>query len=495
VTATGYLRNVAAAQIPPPEIRGLPIAFGMAKNVFCDWWFIDAGYGLVSDAGRQKQSHEGSMFMPRGVQLCTGRPIISDTPVSVADRPTDGIMTGAYSTLMQDGGKFRLWYESYLPNGTADEEVQICYAESDDGHTWKKPSLGLFEYGGSRDNNLVYSRGHGASIFIDSSAKSSERYKMIHLDKVSPQVVNGSQIHAFVFGAVSPDGIHWTRLPKPIIKHSSDTQSVAEYDPVTRKYVAYLRGWDSGRRIVVRTESAEFGNFPPPIPVLSLGPEDPPDADIYTNAYQRWPGAADSYLMTPAIYHRSSDHLDLQLAVSRDGMRWHFPQREPFLAEGQTGSGFEGAIYAGRGTVSLGNGTWAFPVVRYHETHNMIFKPIPEESHSGGIWLAKLREDGYVFLEAKDEGECWTQSATFTGSQLLINSWGFTGAKVAIEISDESGVPVPGFRLTDCDCLYGEQLWSPMTWRGKTDIGSLRGKVIRLRFSLNRVRLHAFRFA
>jgi hypothetical protein len=143
----------------------------------------------------------------------------------------------------------------------------------------------------------------------------------------------------------------------------------------------------------------------------------------------------------------------------------------------------------------LGKGTWAFPVVRYHETHNMIYKPTPEDPHSGSLWLAKLREDGYAYLEAKDEGECWTQPATFTGSQLLINAWGLGGARLAIEIAEESGEPVPGFTLAECDFLYGEHLWSPMTWRGKSDLGSLRGKVIRLRFLLNRVRLHAFRFA
>ena len=499
--ALSYVHGSARAQAAL-ALRILPIEFGSEKQVFCDWWFIEAGYGLVSNPAQQQQTHDGSIFMPRGVQLGVGRPVLSEAPVIFPQTPTDGVLMGGYCTLLKDGGKFRLWYESYLPHETADEEVRICYAESDDSITWKKPNLGIFEYRGSKDNNLVYRRGHGATIFIDPVAKASERYKMVHLDKVPLQMVNGRQINAFLFGAVSPDGIFWKRLPEPVMRHTSDTQTVAAYDSSLGKYVLYLRGWDpesragyGGRRIVVRAESSEFGKFSEPVPVLTPGPQDPPDADIYTNAYQRWPGASHAHLMTPAIFHRSSDRLDLQLAVSRDGVHWQFPQREPFLADGPAGSGTEGAMYAGCGTVSIGKGLWAFPVSCYGKTHNMKFTPTPEQPHIGGIHLARLPEDGYMYLEAEDSGECWTQPASFTGSQLLIHSWGFTGARVAIEIAEENGKAIPGYSLAECDALYGEQLSSPMTWRGKSELGALRGKLIRLRFVLNRVSLYSFQFA
>lgn len=496
------LPAASPAQQPAQRIRMLPIEFGTGKMVFCDWWFVEAGYGLAFTERRQRETRDGSIFMPRGVRLRVGRPRLTPGPVIRPDKPADGVTMGGYCTLMKDGGKYRLWYESYLPLQGKDEEVKICYAESDNGLDWIKPNLGIFEYQGSKNNNLIYSRGHGASIFIDPTANAAERYKMIHLDKVPLQDHNGKQLEAFLFGAVSPDGIHWTRLPEPVIKHTSDTQSVAEYDPLKRKYVAYLRGWEpqssagyGGRRIVVRTESAEFGKFPDPVPVLALGPQDPPDADIYTNAYQRWPGADRAYLMTPAIYHRATDKVDLQLAVSHDGMRWHFPQREPFLANGEAGSGCEGAIYAGRGTVPLGKGTWAFPLACYARTHNMYFHATPEQPNQGGVCLATLREDGYVALEAESQGEFWTQPASFTGTRLLLNCWGLKGARVTVEFSDTYGKPLPGFALADCDGLSGDHLWSPVTWRGAGDLSSLRGQLLRVRFQLHRMRLHGFQLA
>ncbi len=470
--------------------------------VFCDWWFIDAGYGLPFTAVQQQANGARPMFMPYGVRLRPAKPILSEQPVIAPDIPTDGITMGGYTTLLKDGGKYRLWYESYQPLAKGDEDAKICYAESDDGYHWTKPNLGLFEYQGSKNNNLVYNNGHGATVFIDPSAKPDERYKLIHLDRVPLQMVNGKQMNAFVFGAVSPDGIRWKRLPQPLIRHTSDTQSVCEYDEAKRKYVAYLRAWEpqtragyGGRRILVRTESPEFGNFPEPVPVLALGPEDPPDADIYTSAYQRWPDAAHAYVMIPAIYHRASDHVDLRLAVSHDGVRWSFPQREPFVAVGEPGSGVEGTLYAGHGTIPVGTGTWAFPVARYHRTHNMGFQPTPEHPHQGGLWLATLPEDGYITLEAEAEGEVWTQPATFDGERLLINSWGLTGARVKVEITDADGQPFPGFSLADCDGVPGASLSSPVTWKGNTDVSSMRGKLVRVRFALSRVRLHAFRFA
>ena len=200
-------------------------------------------------------------------------------------------------------------------------------------------------------------------------------------------------------------------------------------------------------------------------------------------------------MMIPAIYHHSSDRVDLRLAVSRDGERWHFTHDDPFVPAGEPGSDHVGMIFAGCGTVPLGKGMWAFPVNLYDGTHNMDFQPTAEHPRQGGVWLAMLREDGFLALEAEAEGECWTQPATFEGSRLLINSWGLTGGRVSIEIADEQGKPFPGYALESCDGLAGDQLWSAMTWRGNSDVSGLRGKLIRLRFRLHRVRLYAFRFA
>ena len=50
-----------------------------------------------------------------------------------------------------------MWYTGH----DKDNRRLVCYAVSRDGVEWKKPNLGLVEYNGSRDNNLVLSDAKG----------------------------------------------------------------------------------------------------------------------------------------------------------------------------------------------------------------------------------------------------------------------------------------------------------------------------------------------
>jgi hypothetical protein len=500
-SAAAGLAVPAHAQTPRPEIRLVPVDFGAEKQVFADWQFIEAGYGLAFTVNEQKQNQSRPVFMPRGVSLRVFPPMVPERPGLVPETPADGILTGGYSTLLRDGGKFRLYYESYQ-SVTSDEEAKICCAESEDGITWRKPDLGIIEFRGNRRNNIVYEAGHGGTVFIDPGAPAAERYKLVHVNRVPLQEYQGRQINSAVFGAISPDGLHWSRLPEPVMRHTSDTQSVAVRDVHTGRYVCYVRGWEprtragyGGRRVVMRSESADFRSFPEPETVLAMGPEDPPDADIYTNAYQPWPGAANAHIMMPAVYHRAIDQVDVHFAISRDGRRWHRPLRDAWIPAGEPGSGLEGTLYAGVGLTPAGGGNWMFPLARYELTHNANRPEYFKGRRRGGLWLARIREDGVMGLCAETQGECWTQPATFAESRLLLNCWATRGGRVDVEIAGVDGKPFPGFSLADCDGLEGDHLWSPMRWRGNENTGSLAGKPVRLRFSLTRTRLYAFRFA
>ena len=46
-------------------------------------------------------------------------------------------------------------------------EMAICYAVSKDGITWEKPELGLVEFEGSQQNNILWREPHGAGVFKD----------------------------------------------------------------------------------------------------------------------------------------------------------------------------------------------------------------------------------------------------------------------------------------------------------------------------------------
>src|SRR5580658_6449594 len=63
----------------------------------------------------------------------------------------DGMVTGA-GTVVEDAGKFRLWYTATPASNRLIERNQfrLCYAESGDGVHWAEPNLGLYEWRGSK---------------------------------------------------------------------------------------------------------------------------------------------------------------------------------------------------------------------------------------------------------------------------------------------------------------------------------------------------------
>ena len=101
--------------------------------------------------------------------------------VLVLDKPWEG-PGSAYFTVFRDGSKIRMYYRGIVPTDTSDKQV-TCMAESSDGIHFTRPNLGLHEFNGSKENNIVYVgvEAHNFAPFLDSNpdAKSEERYKAL----------------------------------------------------------------------------------------------------------------------------------------------------------------------------------------------------------------------------------------------------------------------------------------------------------------------------
>ena len=101
------------------------------------------------------------------------------TPREIAiqfDQPWEGNASG-YPTVIQDGDLYRMYYRGHAyiiddpPLKQAQSEV-VCYAESSDGIHWTKPNLGLFDWPGSPENNIIWRGGpetHNFAPFIDTN--------------------------------------------------------------------------------------------------------------------------------------------------------------------------------------------------------------------------------------------------------------------------------------------------------------------------------------
>ncbi len=101
-----------------------------------------------------------------GLRIVQQRPAKrAKNPFLVADRPWEGSVVQLYSSDVHydpKTGRWQMWYEGHPGS------VLLCTAFSKDGLDWEKPSLGLEEWKGSRDNNIIlqtgYTDAHCASI-------------------------------------------------------------------------------------------------------------------------------------------------------------------------------------------------------------------------------------------------------------------------------------------------------------------------------------------
>ena len=63
-----------------------------------------------------------------------------------------------------------------------------------------------------------------------------------------------------------------------------------------------------------------------------------------------------------------------------------------------------------------------------------------------------------------------------------------------VELQDESGRPIPGFTLDECEEIGGNFLDQAVYWKGNHDVSALAGRPVRIYFKLRRAKLYAFQF-
>ena len=510
----------------------------LSWNAFLDWYDVCAGYISYAEDSRQV-----SQEAPSGVRLAVQRPE-KIGPFFRRERPWEALML-SYFSILHDGGRYRMWYSAYPdpedPDLPSDHPLAsshcpeyVCYAESEDGVNWERPELGLCAYGGSTANNILFPAGYFGlnSLIRDPAAPEAEGYKSIDTDgewRLDGRLVSNREVREFrrelwkggdaageqasrlevtylLRGAVSPDGLRWTRLEEPLARDPGgfDTQNVIAYDAEANRYAAYVRGHIQGRRIVRRTVAAEFrGAWSEPQPVMMTDSHDAPHQDLYTAAYCRYPGGT-HHLMFPSVFHRATDVLDIQLAVSRDGFNWSRPQRRPIidrnLADAPAPSKF-GMLFATPGLLPLGEERWGLGFTAYRRSHSQWdwehYRPVG--GPDGEYWWAVWPPHRLMALEAPAAAHLTLTERRCTGKQLLANFRTEPGGWIQFELARhaarstdvDTAPPLPGHSFSQCDPLRGDSLAQPVTWAGSSDLSSLKGVNIAVRVRMFRTKLFA----
>lgn len=429
----------------------------------------------------------------RNVELRLHNPVPQEVSI-VFNQPWEGNSSG-YVTVFKDGDRFIMYYRGSnhdLTTGDATHPESTCYAESADGVNWVKPRLGLFEFNGSKRNNIVW-QGAGAHNFTPFKDANPNCPR----EAVYKALGSGSNgLYAFK----SPDGIHWEPvsshpvITKPAItEYAFDSQNLAFWDVFQRRYFSFFRGWRDGVRDILTSSSEDFVHWTEP-EWLDYG--DAPREHLYTNAVTPYFRAPHVFLGFPMRFlperektpHRYKGLSDTVFMSSRDGLHWH-RWTEAFIRPGPMPERW----------INRNNMTaWGILVTRSRLANapDELSLYSSEAYYTSGNRLRRftLRVDGFVSLHASHPGgEVITRPIVFEGERLLLNYSTSASGGVKVEILDWNGKPVPGFTMRECEELYGDEVEGEVCWKSGSDISRLSGRVVRLRLRMRDADVYALK--
>lgn len=370
-------------------------------------------------------------FAPKGeFRFINGVLEKPDEPCFFRDRPWEINGLGGITMLLENG-IYRLWYESFGDACSSDISLLLCYAESRDGVNFVKPSLGLIEYNGSTDNNIVFNGDRsdymgfgGHCLFVDPTSPPEARYRMMYLCAVRKFSRPSSSMTHMSF-AYSADGIHWNNgvpgfrswIDTPVVPFGCDCNCVVYFDPEKRSYVGYFRTWsETNTRGIGYAETKDFGRWPTPRTIYEADEFDPLTTDFYGGTETRYESGGDvvHYMFIPA-YNHLTEKTDVQLALSRDGEHFKRHERQSFVANDRHYD--SAASYLQHGIITDGDACYVYgegTTARHNETTEGFDK------YKGCLYRASLKKDRFTGLVTPSEFEFNLHYFRYEGGALEI---------------------------------------------------------------------------
>lgn len=436
-----------------------------------------------------------------------------------------------------DTGRYQLWYQAYtgdrLPKRTQD--CAVCYAESEDGITFEKPIMERHPFPGHDRTNIVlvgnggYSYRYGNAVVVDAEDAGDRRYKMSYFD----WAVDDGQEYPGLCAAFSPDGIAWTKHPEAPLSRMAYGKGVfggpvpfaddhrepwlltltmsdavdAMWDPVRKVYAIYGKMWIDGpdggmfwKHAMGRIESRNFVDWSAPELVLAPDDDDPPHVEFHTSPVFYHAGR---YFALKQILDRGTGGgtIDIELAVSRDGIAWERPfRRQPVLKRSEGDRFDSGSIFTNATPVILVD-----EIRFYYGAYSGGATSVDDRGHLSGVGFATIPRDRFagvqpvarsdqatVNVPLEHVGQVTTKPVDLTGVEGIRLNADAAGGTVRVEILDPSGRRVRGFGREDAVTVRGDGLRHVVAWDGAAVLG-LDGPHL-LRVHLERATLYAIYF-
>lgn len=454
-------------------VAGEPIDIGERRELFVDDYLVDRRTG---DVRLELQIPE-----PQEV-------------VFKADAPWEG-NTSAYFNVFADGDGFRMYYRGSGHDLETEKSLHpeySCLALSQDGIHWTRPQLNLYEFNGSKANNIVWfgtSATHNLAVFKDDNpaASAEARYKAIGA-------------HGKPRAYQSADGVHWSQVTdRALVSNGTfDSQNVAFWDAARGVYRMYWRTNPNSVRSIRTASSVDFKKFTDEADLVYPG-KTPPDelpyldrVQLYTNAVLPYARAPHLFLGFPTQYIQKSKTVPPKFyqtqplfMSSRDGVvfrRWDEPVIPTTAPENRDGN---------RGNYMA----WGLLQLPGRPRELSVYATEGNRKHgSTRVRRFTYRTDGFVGVVAgASGGELLTKPLVAAGATLSINYQVAAGGSLRVEIQDVDGRPLPGFSLADCEPLTGDEIEAAVRWKSAGAAKQGFAQPFRIHFAMKNAKLFAMK--
>lgn len=469
------LITIRLASIVLAELPVEPIEIGTEPQFLIDSYLVDNSWAIKY----KRESVQRVFHQPKKFE---NNPVISGT--------------GGYASVTKDerDGKFKMWYQiSSIPSDKEDRsDVGIAYAESADGVRWTLPKLGLQEWLGNKQNNVVWTglKGSKASgcflLDVPEADRRGHRFVMLYHDFDGLRLIG------------SDDGTHWDKANNTHLKKlHSDTANSIVYDPRRHEFVMFCRAkhiyrtfqgnvLDTGEsRRVARMTNKELWSEWTAEPQNILRPDEV-DAergfDCYYGMPTKWYGGMYWGFLWP---FKTNTDIVTELTYSRDGIHFdRLPGRPRMIELGSEGSWDDGMVFGSASWIEVGDEWWSY-YAGWDGPHGI-------RERTPGIGLIKVRKEGFVSVHGPANGGVLvTRQIKWPGGKLLVNAAASEG-ELKVRVTDARRKVIDGFDYDDCVPFTSDRVSHEITWK-QNAIDSLAGQVIRFEFLLKNADLYSMR--
>lgn len=414
-----------------------------------------------------------------------------------------------YGSIIKEGGKYRLWYVAFdddVKSKVPSARWRAAYAESADGVTWTKPNLGLVEFRGSMNNNLVDVGGAWGFVNLkvirdETDPDPARRYKMTTHVYFRHNTRLGT-----LLPFVSADGFSWKPVKdvEPVkgeLKKADLFLPGVHFEPCgglyqwDGQYVITgqnaLPGTDHYQGRVVRLyRSADFVNWSATSSIAFvrtpqhdyLGAGRSREGEQNHEGISVW-NRGNVLLGIAGRWHGAAEwkdvRVDLGFVISNDGLNFREPKHEwTFLERGRDGEWDQGGLLQGQGFENIGDETFVYYGA---------WDPRPtggKEVRRGGIGIAKLPRDRFADLVVDTSGEgpgdyqlpkvvseFVTAPVSVRHPRFLLNAHGLgTESSLRIELLDHLERPVPACSGANAVIVRTDGFQTPFGWENAVEL-------------------------